>query len=306
MAGEDFRSGFVTFVGRPNAGKSTLMNALVGHKVAITSDRPQTTRRTIRGIKHHPRAQVIIVDTPGVHRPKTLLGQRLNDEARAAAADVDVVGVCIPADQPVGRGDSFVIQQLATAASFRIAIVTKTDTVGKERVVQQLARVHSTAQELAVEFDHFIAVSAVTGEGLDTLTDLIVEGLPVGSPLYGEELLRDEPVEVSVSELIREAALTEVSDELPHSIAVVVEEIAARPDAAAKRGLLDVRANIFVERDSQKAIIIGKGGSRLKEVGTRARCEIEALLDAPVHLDLRVKVAKDWQKDPKQMRRLGF
>ena len=299
-----FRSGFACFVGRPNAGKSTLTNALVGSKVAITSLRPQTTRHAIRGIVHRSDSQLILVDTPGLHRPRTLLGQRLNDVVRATLSEVDVVGFCTPADEPVGRGDRFIAEELSRLPKRTpvIAILTKID------LVKDPDRIGTRLLELSQlgDFAEIIPVSAVSSHQLDTLADVLVARLPAGPPLYPDGELTDEPEQIMVAELIREAALEGVRDELPHSLAVVVEEMLPREDRPADRPLLDVRVNVFVERPSQKAIVIGAGGSRLKDVGTRARHQIEALLGTPVFLDLHVKVAKDWQRDPKQLRKLGF
>jgi GTP-binding protein Era len=292
-----FRSGFACLVGRPNAGKSTLTNALVGHKVAITSGRPQTTRHTIRGIVHRPDAQLVLVDTPGLHRPRTLLGERLNDLVKDTLTEVDVVGFCLPSDQKVGPGDRYIAEQLSELARDGrgtpvVAIATKADLVGKARLAE-----------------HLLAVAAL-GEWADVvlLENILVGHLDEGPALYPEGELTDEPETVMVAELVREAALEGVRDELPHSLAVVVDEIVPRAqvEGAAGPAMLDVRVHLFVERDSQKAIIIGRGGSRLREVGTEARRGIEALLGTRVFLDLHVKVAKDWQRDPKQLGRMGF
>ncbi|GAA5081569.1 GTP-binding protein Era [Thermocatellispora tengchongensis] len=294
-----FRAGFACFVGRPNVGKSTLMNALVGTKVAITSSKPQTTRRAIRGIVHRPDAQLVIVDTPGLHRPRTLLGERLDSLVLSTLTEVDVIGFCVPADEPIGKGDRFIAEKLAAVKKTPVlAIVTKTDLASREQVAAQLLAVSQLA-----EFAEIVPVSAQRGEQLDVLTGLLVDRLPEGPPLYAGGELTDEPEQVLVAELIREAVLEGVRDELPHSIAVVVEEMAPRE---GRDDLLDVYAHMFVERPSQKAIVIGHRGERLKEVGTRARKQIEALLGTRIYLDLRIKVAKDWQRDPKQLRRLGF
>ncbi len=301
-----FRSGFACVVGRPNAGKSTLTNALVGQKVAITSGRPQTTRHVIRGIVHRPDAQLVLVDTPGLHRPRTLLGERLNDLVRATLAEVDVVVFCVPADQRVGPGDRFIAEQLgqlgtAHAATPVVAVATKADLVGKGRLAE-----HLLALDGLGDWADIVPVSAVDGYQVDTLVEVVLGHLPEGPALYPDGELTDEPEAVMVAELVREAALEGVRDELPHSLAVVVDEIVPREGRDAEHPLLDVRVNLFVERDSQKAIVIGRGGSRLRDVGTQARRGIEALLGSPVHLDLHVKVAKDWQRDPQQLRRLGF
>jgi len=297
-----FRCGFACFVGRPNAGKSTLTNALVGTKVAITSDKPQTTRHAVRGIVHRADGQLVVVDTPGLHRPRTLLGERLNDVVRETLTEVDVVGMCVPADERVGPGDRFIARELADLRRTpKVAIVTKTDRVDRQEVAARLLEV----AELA-DFTEVVPVSAVTGEQVELLAGLLVGLLPEGPPLYPDGELTDEPDQVLVAELVREAALEGVREELPHSIAVVVEEMGLRADRDEDRPLLDVSAVLFVERDSQKAIVIGRGGERLRAVGTSARHQIEALLGVPTYLDLRVKVAKDWQRDPRQLRRLGF
>jgi GTP-binding protein Era len=294
------RSGFACFVGRPNAGKSTLTNALVGTKVAITSDKPQTTRHTIRGIVHRPDAQLVLVDTPGLHRPRTLLGERLNDLVRETWSEVDVVGFCVPADQKIGPGDKYIADELGKLPRRTpvIGIVTKTDLVSRDRIGEQLLALQAIA-----EFAELVPVSAVDGFQVGVLTDLLVARLPAGPPLYPDGELTDEPETTLVAELVREAALEGVRDELPHSIAVVIEDMRPRE---GRDDLIDVYAELFVERPSQKAIVLGHHGERLKQVGTTARKQIEALLGTRVYLDLHVKVAKDWQRDPKQLRRLGF
>lgn len=304
---EVFRSGFACLVGRPNVGKSTLTNALVGQKVAITSSRPQTTRHTVRGIVTRPDAQLVIVDTPGLHRPRTLLGERLNDLVRATLSEVDVVGVCVPADERIGPGDRYLARTLAGVRDAPVvAVVTKIDRVDPGRLAAQLAHVATLGDEVGLDWAEVVPVSAVSGEQVDLLADLLVGLLPAGPPLYPDGELTDSPEQVMVAELIREAALEGVRDELPHSLAVVVEEMVARQDRPADRPLLDVRADMYVERPSQKAIIIGAGGSRLREIGTEARRHIEALLGTPVFLDLHVRVAKNWQRDPRALRRLGL
>jgi GTP-binding protein Era len=296
----EFRSGFACFVGRPNVGKSTLMNALVGSKVAITSSKPQTTRRAIRGIVHRPDAQLVIVDTPGLHRPRTLLGERLDSLARSTLTEVDVIGFCLPATERIGPGDTYLANELAGLAAKTplVAIVTKTDQASPAQITGQLAAVADLG-----EWADIVPVSAVAGFQLGVLTDVLVSHLPPGRALYPDGELTDEPEQQLVAELIREAVLEGVRDELPHSIAVVVDEMGPRQGRA---GLIDVHAVMYVERPSQKAIVIGAKGARLKEVGSRARQQIEALLGTKVYLDLRIKVAKDWQRDPKQLRRLGF
>ncbi|GHJ37694.1 GTPase Era [Streptomyces sp. TS71-3] len=382
-AQQPHRAGFACFVGRPNAGKSTLTNALVGQKVAITSTRPQTTRHTVRGIVHRPEAQLVLVDTPGLHKPRTLLGERLNDVVRTTWAEVDVIGFCLPADQRIGPGDRFIAKELAGIRKTpKVAIVTKADLVDHQTLAEQLMAVDQLGKDLGIEWAEIIPVSAVeaipgpaagqspvaagtgaaatgkagaaagtavgeagapagtgTGEADGTapaeaaragapqdappgtpaprrgrpadgqvglLADLLIPLLPEGPALYPEGDLTDEPEQVMVAELIREAALEGVRDELPHSIAVVVEEMLPRPDRPADRPLLDIHANVYIERPSQKGIVIGPKGKRLKDVGIKSRQQIEALLGTPVFLDLHVKVAKDWQRDPRQLRKLGF
>jgi GTP-binding protein Era len=285
------RSGFCCFVGRPNAGKSTLTNALVGTKIVITSDTPQTTRRAVRGIVNRPDAQLVIVDTPGLHRPRTLLGERLNDVVRSTLADVDVIGFCVPADQKVGPGDRFIAAELAALRKPVVAVVTKTDAASREQIAAQLVAVSQLGK-----FAEIVPVSATAGDQLDLLTDLLVARLPEGPPLYPDDVITDEDIEARIAELIREAALDGVHDELPHSIAVTVDEI--QPQA--------VYATVHLERPSQKGIVIGAKGARLKQIGIRARAGIEELLGRHVHLDLHVAVESDWQRDPKKLHRLGF
>lgn len=299
----EFRSGFVCLVGRPNTGKSTLTNALVGAKVAITSARPQTTRHTIRGIVHRSgEFQIILVDTPGLHRPRTLLGKRLNDLVRDTYSEVDVIGLCIPADEAIGPGDRWIVEQIRSVApkTTLVVVVTKTDKVPREKVAAQLVAVGELVEGSSAEV---VPVSARTGEQIDVLIDVLAAALPVGPAYYPDGELTDEPEEVLMAEFIREAALEGVRDELPHSLAVVIEEVSPRE---GRDDLTDVYAVLYVERPSQKGIVIGKGGVRLREVGTAARGQIEKLLGTKIYLDLRVKVAKNWQQDPKQLGRLGF
>ncbi|WP_340540321.1 GTPase Era [Nocardioides sp. GXZ039] len=301
------RSGFASFVGRPNAGKSTLTNALVGAKVVITSSKPQTTRTVVRGIVHRDDAQLILVDTPGLHRPRTLLGERLNDLVRTTLAEVDIVAVCFPANEKIGPGDRFIVNEVGKIKrTTKIAIATKTDLVGPEQLGQHLLDIAALGVETGTEWAEIVPVSAESGHQVGLLADLLVALLPEGPQLYPDGDLSDAPEEILVAELIREAALEGVRDELPHSIAVVVEEMNLREDRPADKPLLDIHANLYVERDSQKGIMIGHKGSRLKDVGRRARLQIQALLGTPVYLDLHVKIAKDWQRDPRQLRKLGF
>jgi GTP-binding protein Era len=290
-----FRAGFACFVGRPNAGKSTLTNAIIGQKIAITSSKPQTTRHVIRGIVHTPGAQLVLVDTPGLHRPRTLLGQRLNDLVKEVWSEVDVIGVCLPADEPIGRGDRFIAAEMDRLNATVIAVVTKVDLVGPATLAKHLVEV----SELH-DFAEIVPVSAVAGHQLDILVDVMIKYLPESPRLYPDDMLTEEPEQVLVGELVREAALEGVRDELPHSIAVVVEEM------IDEGNLTRIFADVYVERNSQKAIVIGHRGARLKDVGTRARAEIESLLGKRVYLDLHVRVAKEWQRDPKQLRKLGF
>ncbi|WP_058234165.1 GTPase Era [Devriesea agamarum] len=308
-----YRAGFVAMVGRPNAGKSTLTNALVGEKVAITSAKPQTTRHAIRGIVTMPKAQLILVDTPGLHRPRTLLGERLNDLVRETLTEVDVVCFCLPADQKIGPGDRYIAAELGELIAHGrgpvvIAVVTKTDLVSKDRLLQ-----HLVAVDKLLAFREIVPLSAISGEQVDVLLEVIPRHLPLSPQLYPDDAITDDTQTKRIAELVREAALEGVRDELPHSLAVVVDEIVEEPrdgtsedEVAPGTGKLVVRVIVYVERDSQKGIVIGRAGSRLKDVGTRARVEIEKLLGRRIYLDLRVKVAKDWQRDPKQLQRLGF
>lgn len=290
------RAGFVSFVGRPNVGKSTLMNALVGDKIAITSDKPQTTRRVIRGVTDLSAGQLIIVDTPGIHRPRTLLGERLNDLVYGTLADMDVIAMCVPATEALGPGDRFISEALdAFPKVKKAAVVTKTDDASKEHVAQQLLAV----AELR-EWDLIVPVSSVENTQLDVLAKELVGLMPLSPRLYPPGHTTDETDDDRIAELIREAALEGIRDELPHSVAVTVE------DREDQDSLTQIYANIFVERDSQKAIIIGKGGSRLRDIGTRARAAVEELVGNQVYLSLRVKVAKEWQRDPKKLDRFGF
>ncbi|WP_435771109.1 GTPase Era [Nocardioides sp. SYSU DS0651] len=304
---DGYRSGFACFVGRPNVGKSTLTNALVGQKIVITSDKPQTTRTVVRGIVHRPDGQLVLVDTPGLHRPRTLLGERLNDLVRTTWAEVDVVAVCFPADERIGPGDTFLVNELAKVRrTTKIAVATKTDLAAPDRIAEHLVDIAELGRSTGTEWTEIVPVSSVGGDQIDLLAQLLVGLMPEGPPLYPDGDLTDAPEEVLAAELIREAALDGVRDELPHSIAVVVEEMGLREGRPDDKPLLDIHANLFVERDSQKGIVIGRKGARLRRVGTVARQQIEALLGTPVFLDLHVKVAKDWQRDPRQLRRLGF
>ena len=357
----DFRSGFASLVGRPNAGKSTLTNAMVGQKVAITSNRPQTTRHTIRGIVHKDEYQLILVDTPGIHRPRTLLGERLNDLVAGTLSQVDVLGFCIPANEKIGPGDRYIASQLVASSNKPVvAIVTKADTVNSDELREQLLAVEALGEEImsaeraqrakraahraqkkggkggknastpfakgsgpaaqrrAGEISEpmpvdgkggwaaIIPVSAIQHFQVDAVADLLSQYVPLSPPLYPEGELTDEPEATLIAELVREAALEGAREELPHSIAVTVEEMEFREGRPADNPLLDVHVNLFVERESQKYIIIGKGGSNLRKIGTKAREQIEAMLGTRVYLNIHVKVAKEWQSDPRALNRLGF
>ena len=357
----NFRSGFASLVGRPNAGKSTLTNALVGQKVAITSNRPQTTRHTIRGIVHKDDYQLILVDTPGIHRPRTLLGERLNDLVAGTLSQVDVLGFCIPANEKIGPGDRYIASQLVASSNKPVvAIVTKADTVNSDELREQLLAVEALGEEVmsaeraqrAKRAAHraqkkggkggknapvpfakgsgpaakrrsgeisepmpvdgkggwaaIIPVSAIQHFQVDAVADLLSQYVPLSPPLYPEGELTDEPEATLIAELVREAALEGAREELPHSIAVTVEEMEFREGRPADNPLLDVHVNLYVERESQKYIIIGKGGSNLRKIGTKARERIEAMLGTRVYLNIHVKVAKEWQSDPRALNRLGF
>ena len=358
---KDFRSGFASLVGRPNAGKSTLTNAMVGQKVAITSNRPQTTRHTIRGIVHKDEYQLILVDTPGIHRPRTLLGERLNDLVAGTLSQADVLGFCIPANEKIGPGDRYIASQLVASSNKPVvAIVTKADTVNSDELREQLLAVEALGEEVmsaeraqrekraahraqkkggkggknastpfakgsgpaaqrrAGEISEpmpvdgkggwaaIIPVSAIQHFQVDAVADLLSQYVPLSPPLYPEGELTDEPEATLIAELVREAALEGAREELPHSIAVTVEEMEFREGRPADNPLLDVHVNLYVERESQKYIIIGKGGSNLRKIGTKAREQIEAMLGTRVYLNIHVKVAKEWQSDPRALNRLGF
>src|SRR3954466_2611962 len=296
------RSGFVALVGRPNAGKTTLTNAMVGEKVGIVSNRPQTTRHAIRGVVHRPGGQIVLVDTPGLHKPKSLLGKRLNDVVRDTLSDVDVIVFCIPADQPVGTGDAFIARQLREVKAPVVLVVTKTDAASKKQIAEQLI-----AASKLVDATEVVPLSAVSGDQVELLEDLLIKLLPEGPPLYPEEQTTDDDTERQIAELIREAALEKVRQEVPHSLAVTVEEINRRPDPKRADGeLIEVHALLHVERNSQKPMLLGKGGQTIKAIGSEARAGMETLLGARVHLELHVTVLGEWQDDPKKLNRLGY
>src|SRR4051794_35514833 len=298
-----FRSGFVTIVGRPNVGKSTLVNALVGTKVAIVSDKPQTTRTAIRGVRTTPASQIVLLDTPGVHRPRTLLGERTNQRAVASLASVDVVCVVVAANERIGPGDRFVAE-LATRAAppARVAVVSKVDIGTPETVADQLAEL---ASGTLGEFDAYVPLSARTGVGLDALVGEIEARLPQGPAYYPPGSVSDQPESFLAAELLREQLLAGAREELPHSITVSVDDMEERTTNAGEP-LLALRCVVRVERDSQKGIVIGRGGERLKRAGTAARLELESLLGTRVHLETHVKVDPDWQHRAAALDRLGY
>lgn len=285
----------MSFVGRPNVGKSTLTNAIVGEKVAITSSKPQTTRRAIRAIRSTEKGQLILVDLPGLHKPRTLLGQRLNDLVESNLSEVDLLAFCSPANEPIGVGDRKIIADLANFRAKKIAIVTKTDLVSKQKLAEHLIAISQEA-----EWDEIVPVSALTGEQVELLVELLISKLPEGQALYPDELVTEESDEDRICELVREAALELVREEMPHSLAVSLDEIVQDDEKPT------IHLSLWVERDSQKGIVIGKGGQMLKTIGSLARKEIQNLLGHPVHLAIQVRVAKDWQRDSKQLRKLGF
>lgn len=293
---EGFRSGFVAVVGRPNVGKSTLLNQIMGGKVAITSDKPQTTRSTVRGILDRPGVQAVFVDTPGYHKPRTLLGERLNEVVRAAWSDVDLVLFLLDGYAGVGRGDERVARDLHGVRAPKLCILNKVDRMNPSTIAKGLA----AASRLG-DFDEFFPVSARTGDGVGPVVDSVLGRLPEGPMYYPEGTRTDQPPPIFVAELVREKLLRRTFDELPHAIAVVTEDFEERAD-----GLLEIRATVFVERESQKGIVIGKGGETIKAVGTEAREEIEALFGRPVYLELRAKVEKDWQRRAFALERMGF
>jgi len=303
-----FHSGFACFVGRPNAGKSTLTNALVGSKIAIASDKPQTTRHIVRGIVTTEDGQLVIMDTPGVHKPRTLLGERLNQLVYDTWSEVDEIGVCLPCPEKIGPGDRYLISGIAALnpRPILVGLATKVDAASPERVRTHLLDIQKLENELKIEWADIVPVSAITGENLDLTRDLLLGHLPEGPAYYPDGEITDEPTETLIAELIREVALTNAREELPHSIAVTIEEMGLREGRPQDKPLLDIYANLIVERDSQKPIILGKQGERLKQIGTEARMRISKLVGTPVYLDLKVKVLKEWQRDPKALNRLGF
>ena len=300
----DFRSGFVAIVGRPNVGKSTLINALVGSKIAITSHHPNTTRSAIRGIVHGENFQAVLVDTPGVHKPKTLLGHRLNAVVDQSMDSVDVVILCIPADETSGAGDIYIAQEIAKhPRAKKFAVITKTDLLSKEKLALRLTGIMELAQGFT--WDEIIPVSAAIHDQIDLLNTLIGAALPVGPAYYPEGTTSDQAIEQLICEFIREAALQDVREELPHSIVVTIDEFGEREEKGS-RPFYDVHATIHVERDTQRAILLGHQGTRLKEIGIRARADIERALVAKIFLGLHIKVSKEWQRDARMLDKLGF
>jgi GTP-binding protein Era len=300
----DFRSGFVAIVGRPNVGKSTLINALVGSKIAITSHHPNTTRSAIRGIVHGDNFQAVLVDTPGVHKPKTLLGHRLNAVVDQSMDSVDVVILCIPADETSGAGDVYIAQEIAKhPRAKKFAVITKTDLLSKEKLALRLTGIMELAQGFT--WDEIIPVSAAIHDQIDLLNQLIGAALPAGPAYYPEGTTSDQAIEQLICEFIREAALQDVREELPHSIVVTIDEFGEREEKGS-RPFYDVHATIHVERDTQRAILLGHQGTRLKEIGIRARADIESALVAKIFLGLHIKVSKEWQRDARMLDKLGF
>ncbi|MFZ9796537.1 MAG: GTPase Era [Candidatus Nanopelagicales bacterium] len=303
----EFRSGFACIVGRPNVGKSTLTNQLVGQKISIISKQPQTTRHAIRGIVHSDTGQIVLVDTPGIHKPKTLLGSKLNELVKQTWSEVDVIVFCIPADQKIGPGDKFIAQEIMKYSKKpKIGVLTKIDNVKQNIIAERLVELDKLAKELNFEWQEIIPISSQTGENLEKLRELIIKYLPIGPELYPQEVITDESIETMISEYIREAALEDLREELPHSLAVVVQKIETDEERPADNPLMRIYAEIYVERDSQKGIIIGNKGSKLKEIGSVARKQIEKLVGMKVYLDLQVKVALNWQTDQNQLTKLGF
>lgn len=294
-------AGFVAIIGRPNVGKSTLINALVGQKIAITSHHPNTTRNPIRGIISRPDYQMIVVDTPGVHKPKTLLGARLNEMVTENLESVDAAVLCLPADEAIGAGDEFIARSIANQRNIYFA-VTKIDRVKPEELIAHLQNVADFANKLGITPKEIVPISAKREEQTDLLLELLAKSLPESPSLYPEDITTDQAAEMTITELIREVAIENLYEELPHSVVISIDEMSQREG----KNFYDIHATLHVERDSQKAIIIGPQGSRLKAIGTQARLNIETFLDAKIYLGLHVKVSKEWQRDPKLLARLGF
>ena len=301
MTEETHKAGFVAIVGRPNAGKSTLVNALVGKKIVITSKHPNTTRNPIRGIITRENFQMVVVDTPGMHKPKTLLGNRLNEMVVENLESVDAAVLCLPADEEIGAGDEFIAAQLKSIKNVYV-VLTKVDRVAKESIAEHLSDIAHFVTKNGLNIREIVPISASKGIQTELLMNLLVESLPDSPALYPPDMDTDQAGELTIAELIREAAISGVYEEVPHSIVVSVDEMSQREG----KNFFDIHATIHVERDSQKGIIIGQRGSRLKEIGSTARSSIESFLGAKCFLGLHVKVSRDWQKDPKLLQRFGF
>lgn len=302
------KAAFVAIVGRPNTGKSTLVNALVGEKIVITSHHPNTTRNAIRGIVTQPGFQLVVVDTPGVHKPKTLLGGALNTMVNESMDSVDAIVLCIPAVEEIGAGDLFIAQEMAKHKNSRkICAVTMIDMASKTKLPQQLMAASKLAADAGFQWDDIVPISAKTDDQVHVLLELLVKYAPESPAYYPSEMTSDQELETQLADLIREAAIADVFEEVPHSIAVLIDEISQREKRSPEeRPFFDIHASIIVERDSQKAIIIGSKGERLKQVGMNARREIERKLKGRAFLGLHVKVMPNWQSDAKALRKLGF
>ena len=294
---ESFRSGFVAMIGRPNAGKSTLVNAIVGHKIAITSDTAQTTRHRFNAVLTRPEFQLVMVDTPGLHKPHDALGEELNESAIKGLEGIDAAAFLLDCSKPFGRGDAWVVRQVQASKDKKVLVLTKTDLVDDETVEAQ----RQAAFE-AGKWDSVVALSALTGENVEGFIQAVAELMPEGPMWFPADMDTDQSIEVIVAEFIREKILRSFFDEVPHAVGVAVEEM----EYVKKSDLERIYATIYVEHDSQKGIIIGKKGSALKRIGTEARNDLEQFLGSKVFLDLRVKVRKNWRRDLNQIRRFGY